>query len=41
MKADFSRILIVREKGGIYFDLDYNLIRDPEPIISKYDQIFT
>jgi len=41
MKADLSRILVVREKGGIYFDLDYNLIRDPEPIISKYDQIFT
>jgi len=33
--------LIVREKGGIYLDSDYHILKDIEPIISKYDQIFT
>ena len=33
--------MIVREKGGIYLDSDYYIFKDIEPIISKYDQIFT
>jgi len=37
LKADFARILIVKEKGGIYLDSDYMMIRDMEEVISKYD----
>ena len=36
-KTDLARLLIVREKGGVYLDSDYLLIKDMEPIISKYD----
>ena len=36
-----ARILIVREKGGIYLDSDFYMVKDIESIISKYDQIFT
>jgi len=37
LKTDFARILIVKEKGGVYLDSDYMLIRDMEEVISKYD----
>lgn len=33
--------MIVREKGGVYLDSDYHIFKDIEPVISKYDQIFT
>ena len=33
--------MIVREKGGVYLDSDFTVIRDMAPVISKYDQIFT
>jgi len=41
LKADLVRLLIVREKGGVYLDSDYAVIKDMTPVISKYDQIFT
>jgi mannosyltransferase OCH1-like enzyme len=41
LKADLARLLIVREKGGVYLDSDFSVIRDMVPVISKYDQIFT
>ncbi len=37
LKTDLARILIVKEKGGIYLDSDYMMIRDMEAVISKYD----
>jgi mannosyltransferase OCH1-like enzyme len=30
----------MKDEGGIYIDLDYVMIKDPEPIIEKYDQIY-
>lgn len=31
----------MREKGGVYLDSDFTVIKDMVPVISKYDQIFT
>ena len=33
--------MIVKEKGGIYLDSDFYIIRDFEPILSQYTEIFT
>lgn len=33
LKADLARILIIKEKGGIYLDSDYMMIRDMEAVI--------
>lgn len=41
LKTDLARLLILREKGGIYIDSDFYILRDFEPILSQYSEIYT
>ena len=41
LKTDLARLLIVREKGGIYLDSDFYMLKDFETILSQYSEIYT
>ena len=40
-KADVIRALVIKERGGMYFDLDYHLEKNIDDLVDAFDEIYS